>query len=56
MAGRNDCRLAAARKIPVFKMGGSWRFSRTDIDDLFDEQSGIDSPEIVESGNLQKDP
>lgn len=56
MAGRNDYRPAAARKIPVFKMDGSWRFSRTDIDDLFDEQSGIYSPEILVSGNLQKDP
>ena len=25
-------RLAAARKISAFKVGGSWRFSRADID------------------------
>jgi excisionase family DNA binding protein len=25
-------RLAAAKRIPAFKVGGSWRFSRTDID------------------------
>jgi excisionase family DNA binding protein len=23
---------AAAKKIPAFKVGGSWRFSRTDLD------------------------
>ena len=29
---RTIYRLAAAKKIPAFKVGGSWRFSRTDID------------------------
>ncbi|CAB3834280.1 helix-turn-helix domain-containing protein [Achromobacter ruhlandii] len=26
------CRLAAAKKIPGFKVGGMWRFRQTDID------------------------
>lgn len=25
-------KLAAAKKIPAFKVGGTWRFSRADID------------------------
>jgi excisionase family DNA binding protein len=29
---RTIYRLAAAKKVPAFKVGGSWRFSRTDIE------------------------
>ena len=29
---RTICRLAGAKKIPAFKVGGVWRFSRADID------------------------
>jgi len=29
---RTIYRLAAAKQIPSFKIGGSWRFSRLDID------------------------
>lgn len=29
---RTIYRLAASRKIPAFKVGGSWRFSMADID------------------------
>jgi len=29
---RTVYRLAAAKKIPAFKVGGAWRFSRADID------------------------
>ncbi len=29
---RTIYRLAAAKKIPAFKVGGTWRFSRGDID------------------------
>lgn len=29
---RTIYRLAAAKKIPAFKVGGSWRFSKGDID------------------------
>lgn len=30
---RTIYRLAAAKKIPAFKVGGAWRFRKTDIDD-----------------------
>ncbi|GHT91765.1 hypothetical protein FACS1894116_00860 [Betaproteobacteria bacterium] len=36
---RTVYRLAAARKIPAFKVGGTWRFSRSDIDRWIKEQS-----------------
>lgn len=29
---RTLCRLAAHREIPAFKVGGIWRFRRTEID------------------------
>jgi excisionase family DNA binding protein len=36
---RTIYRLAAAKKIPAFKVGGSWRFSRADIDAWIKQQS-----------------
>ena len=36
---RTIYRLAAAKKIPAFKVGGSWRFSRADIDLWIKQQS-----------------
>jgi excisionase family DNA binding protein len=36
---RTIYRLAAAKKIPAFKVGGSWRFSRADIAEWIREQS-----------------
>ncbi|KWF36030.1 hypothetical protein WL88_14235 [Burkholderia diffusa] len=36
---RTIYRLAAARKIPAFKVGGTWRFSRTDIDRWIRQQA-----------------
>lgn len=36
---RTIYRLAAAKKIPAFKVGGTWRFSRTDIDSWIKQQS-----------------
>ena len=36
---RTVYRLAAAKKIPAFKVGGSWRFSRADIDTWIKQQS-----------------
>lgn len=36
---RTIYRLAAAKKIPAFKVGGTWRFSRIDIDDWIKKQS-----------------
>ena len=35
-------RLAGAKKIPAFKVGGSWRFSKTDIDGWISRQSTAD--------------
>ncbi|RQS32012.1 MULTISPECIES: methylation-associated defense system helix-turn-helix domain-containing protein MAD1 [unclassified Burkholderia] len=42
---RTIYRLAAARKIPAFKVGGTWRFSRADIDSWIKQQSkeGLDT-------------
>lgn len=41
---RTIYRLAAAKKIPAFKVGGTWRFSRADIDAWIKQQSmnGLD--------------
>jgi len=41
---RTIYRLAGAKKIPAFKVGGTWRFSRTDIDAWIKQQSmeGLD--------------
>lgn len=36
---RTIYRLAAAKQIPAFKVGGSWRFSRADIDSWIKPQS-----------------
>jgi excisionase family DNA binding protein len=36
---RTIYRLAAAKQIPAFKVGGSWRFSKVDIDKWISEQS-----------------
>ncbi|QIL83892.1 helix-turn-helix domain-containing protein [Diaphorobacter sp. HDW4A] len=41
---RTIYRLAAAKKIPAFKVGGTWRFSLADIDSWIKQQSmdGLD--------------
>jgi excisionase family DNA binding protein len=39
VAERTVYRLAAARKLPAFKVGGAWRFSRADIDSWIKLQS-----------------
>jgi len=39
---RTIYRLAAAKKIPAFKVGGTWRFSRVDIDSWIKQQSSVD--------------
>jgi len=36
---RTIYRLAGAKQIPAFKVGGSWRFSKMDIDGWIREQS-----------------
>lgn len=39
---RTIYRLAAAKKIPAFKVGGSWRFSKSDIDGWISRQSSAE--------------
>jgi excisionase family DNA binding protein len=39
---RTIYRLAAAKKIPAFKVGGTWRFSRVDIDSWIKQLSSVD--------------
>ena len=36
---RTIYRLAGAKQIPAFKVGGSWRFSKADIEAWIKEQS-----------------
>jgi excisionase family DNA binding protein len=48
---RTIYRLAAAKKIPAFKVGGSWRFSRNDIDRWIAAQTAAPS-----SGAMQSEP
>lgn len=36
---RTVYRLAAAKKIPAFKVGGTWRFRRREIDQWITEQT-----------------
>ena len=36
---RTIYRLAGSKRIPSFKVGGSWRFSKVDIDKWIAEQS-----------------
>ena len=41
---RTIYRLAGAKQIPAFKVGGSWRFSKAEIDEWIKKQSveGLD--------------
>ncbi len=47
---RTIYRLVAARKIPAFKVGGTWRFSRADIDGWIKQQSLIQQAEAGDPG------
>lgn len=49
---RTIYRLAAAKKIPAFKVGGSWRFSRADIDIWIKQQS---MEGLAEGGKVNSD-
>ncbi len=42
---RTIYRLAGAKRIPAFKVGGSWRFSKADIDTWIKSQSSTDGKE-----------
>jgi len=54
---RTIYRLAGAKQIPAFKVGGSWRFSKSDIDEWIKKQSveGLDGAgtEASKSKKLQ---
>ena len=52
---RTIYRLAGAKKIPTFKVGGSWRFSKADIDEWIKKQSleGLDGP-VTSAGESKK--
>lgn len=41
---RTIYRLAAAKRIPAFKVGGTWRFSRADLDQWIQRQQKDDKP------------
>ena len=41
VAQRTIYRLAGARKIPAFKVGGAWRFSKTEIDQWIKRQTEV---------------
>lgn len=43
---RTIYRLAAAKQLPAFKIGGSWRFSRQDIDGWIKRQTAEPLAEI----------
>jgi excisionase family DNA binding protein len=47
---RTVYRLAASKKIPAFKVGGSWRFSRTEIDLWIKQQSTEGLPSEMTDG------
>jgi excisionase family DNA binding protein len=46
---RTIYRLAGAKQIPAFKVGGSWRFSKADIDGWIKRQS-MEQQEIAKGG------
>ncbi|QXP92201.1 helix-turn-helix domain-containing protein [Methylococcus capsulatus] len=48
---RTIYRLAAAKKIPAFKVGGTWRFSRQEIDQWIKRQTNDDTSEDGSKGN-----
>ncbi|MDE0411708.1 MAG: helix-turn-helix domain-containing protein [Gammaproteobacteria bacterium] len=40
LAEKTAYRLAAKGKLPGFKVGGSWRFKKTDVEAWISEQKG----------------
>ncbi len=49
---RTVYRLAAAKKIPAFKVGGIWRFSRADIDGWIRQQSSGDQQQNAAAAGI----
>ena len=54
VAERTIYRLAAAKKIPAFKVGGAWRFSRAEIDEWIRHQSTSSSNNLADEGERKK--
>lgn len=52
---RTVYRLAAVKKIPAFKVGGAWRFSRTDID-MWIKQQSMEGLNASRADNTAKNP
>lgn len=49
---RTIYRLAGGKKIPAFKVGGTWRFSRAEIDEWIRHQStGSGNNQVEAEGN-----
>ena len=42
LAEKTAYKLAAAAQLPGFKVGGSWRFKQTDIDQWIEDQKQIE--------------
>lgn len=49
LAEKTAYRLASQGKIPAFKIGGSWRFDKTDIDKWIEDQKAV-QPKNVGKG------
>ena len=47
---RTVYRLAAAKKIPAFKVGGTWRFQRQEIDQWIKKQTAEALGSVVPGG------
>ncbi len=54
VAERTIYRLAAAKKIPAFKVGGAWRFSRAEIDEWIRHQSTGSSNNLADGGERNR--
>lgn len=52
---RTIYRLAGAKQIPAFKVGGSWRFSKADIDGWIRQQSSTNASasDQIRDGGMQ---
>jgi excisionase family DNA binding protein len=46
---RTIYRLSGAKQIPAFKVGGSWRFSKADIDGWIKQQSAIADQKLAKA-------
>lgn len=49
LAEKTAYRLSSQGKIPAFKIGGSWRFDKADIDKWIEKQKAV-QPKEVEKG------